>query len=557
MTHAQQHLTEQVFHFISELYAYGVREVVISPGSRSTPLAIACECHSEITTWVHPDERSAAFFALGLIKGSNRPVALVCTSGTAAANYVPAVAESHISRLPLVVLTSDRPHELREVGAPQAINQVNMFENYVRFQFDMPIADGTKHTLEANRYQLQKASQYFVGPHQGPVHFNLPFREPLTPDWSRTDLLTTHTYTLPKYQKNIDPMPIADTLKQVKGLIIVGDMQHQDVSQLLTFSTEYDLPILADPLNPIRRTKHPNVIATYDLLLRSGLEIEADFVIRVGKPVVSKKLNQWLKHTNATQILIQNSKDIEAFPKMPDYYYEMSANDFFRSLGCLESSYRKVWLKHWQQMESQAREKITYHQKQARDEAGFVSKLLDKLDASDHLFVSNSMPIRDIDNLYYERDFSIYANRGANGIDGVVSTALGMAVHKKVTLLIGDIAFYHDMNGLLMSKLNDIQMNIILVNNDGGGIFSYLPQKSSAAPHFERLFGTPTGLDFEHVAQLYQLGYKRFTDVQTFDYAELNTMSATLYEIITHRDHNYEAHQTLYEQLSEVVNVTL
>lgn len=557
MTHAQQQLTEQVFHFVSELYAYGVREVVISPGSRSTPIAIACECHPELKTWIHPDERSAAFFALGLIKGSQKPVALVCTSGTAAANYVPAVAESHISRLPLVVLTSDRPHELREVGAPQAINQVNMFENYVRFQFDMPIADGTAYTLEANRYQLQKASQYFVGPHQGPVHFNLPFREPLTPDWSRTDLLTTHKYTLPKYQKAIDPTPIQSILKQVKGLIIVGDMQHQDVSQLLTFATEYDLPILADPLNPIRRTEHPNVVATYDLLLRSGLALEADFVLRVGKPVVSKKLNQWLKQTNATQILIQNSKDIDAFPKMPDYFYEMSANDFFRSLNTLESTYRKVWLKHWQKLEIQARDIISTHQKQASDEAGYISRLLDKLDETDHLFVSNSMPIRDIDNLYFNRKFSVYANRGANGIDGVVSTALGMAVHKKVTLLIGDIAFYHDMNGLLMSKLNDIHMNIILVNNDGGGIFSYLPQKKAAGPHFERLFGTPTGLDFENTAHLYQLGYKRFTDIQSFEYAELNAMSATLYEIMTERASNYEAHQELYEKLSVVVNVTL
>ena len=557
MTHAQQQLTEQVFHFVSELYAYGVREVVISPGSRSTPIAIACECHPELKTWIHPDERSAAFFALGLIKGSHRPVALVCTSGTAAANYVPAVAESHISRLPLVVLTSDRPHELREVGAPQAINQVNMFENYVRFQFDMPLADGTSYTLEANRYQLQKASQYFVGPHQGPVHFNLPFREPLTPDWSRTDLLTTHTYTLPKYQKMIDSAPIQPILKQVKGLIIVGDMQHQDVSQLLTFATEYDLPILADPLNPIRSTSHPNVVTTYDLLLRSGLKLEADFVIRVGKPVVSKKLNQWLKRTNATQILIQNSKDIDAFPKMPDYFYEISANDFFRSLDTLESTYRKVWLKHWQKLETQARDVILNHQKHASDEASYISRLLDKLDETDHLFVSNSMPIRDIDNLYFNRKFNVYANRGANGIDGIVSTALGMAVHKKMTLLIGDIAFYHDMNGLLMAKLNNIHMNIILVNNDGGGIFSYLPQKEATGPHFERLFGTPTGLDFENTAHLYQLGYKRFTDVQSFEYVELNSVSSTLYEIMTERASNYEAHQDFYEKLSEVVNVTL
>lgn len=144
-----------------------MREVVISPGSRSTPLAIALEAHPNIKTWIHPDERSAAFFALGLIKGSQRPVAILCTSGTAAANYTPAIAESQISRIPLIVLTSDRPHELRSVGAPQAINQVNMFSNYVNFQFDMPIADGTTNMLDTIHYQMQIASQYLYGPHKG------------------------------------------------------------------------------------------------------------------------------------------------------------------------------------------------------------------------------------------------------------------------------------------------------------------------------------------------------------------------------------------------------
>ncbi|PCF87501.1 2-succinyl-5-enolpyruvyl-6-hydroxy-3-cyclohexene-1-carboxylic-acid synthase [Staphylococcus intermedius] len=553
----QRYLTEQVFHFVSELYAYGLREVVISPGSRSTPLALAFECHPHIQTWIHPDERSAAFFALGLIKGSQRPVAILCTSGTASANYVPAVAESHISRLPLIVLTSDRPHELRGVGAPQAINQVNMFQNYVRFQFDLPIADGTPNTFDVNKYQLQKASQFFDGPHQGPVHFNLPFREPLTPDLSRQDLLTSYHYERPHYQKTMDLSAILPVLKQSKGLIIVGDMQHQDISQILTFATIYDLPILADPLNGIRATQHPNVITTYDLLLRSGLDLSADFVIRVGKPVISKKLNQWLKTTDATQILVQNNADIDAFPKNPDFFFEMSANDFFRTLGDLPAAYRKMWLRQWQSMEEQARHAIKAHQKTANDEAAYVSRVLDKLGADDALFVSNSMPIRDIDNLYIDHQARIYANRGANGIDGVVSTALGMAVHKKVTLLIGDIAFYHDMNGLLMSKLNDIHMNIVLLNNDGGGIFSYLPQKESAPEHFEQLFGTPTGLNFEHVALLYDFNFKRFQDLQSFEYSHLTTMTPTLFEIVTSREANYEAHQNLYQKLSEVVNVTL
>lgn len=207
-------LTEQVFSFASELYAYGVREVVISPGSRSTPLALAFEAHPSIKTWIHPDERSAAFFALGLIKGSEKPVAILCTSGTAAANYTPAIAESQISRLPLVVLTSDRPHELRSVGAPQAINQVKMFSNYVNFQFDLPIADGSEHTIDTINYQMQIASQYLYGPHRGPIHFNLPFREPLTPDLDRVDLLTSVTKTLPHYQKSISVDDIKEILQE-------------------------------------------------------------------------------------------------------------------------------------------------------------------------------------------------------------------------------------------------------------------------------------------------------------------------------------------------------
>lgn len=329
MSNKNEALTTQVFTFASELYAYGVREVVISPGSRSTPLAIALEAHPNIKTWIHPDERSAAFFALGLIKGSQRPVAILCTSGTAAANYTPAIAESQISRIPLIVLTSDRPHELRSVGAPQAINQVNMFSNYVNFQFDMPIADGTTNMLDTIHYQMQIASQYLYGPHKGPIHFNMPFREPLTPNLDRKDLLKSETKTLPHYQKMVHVDPIKDKIEKPKGLIIVGDMQHQEVDQILTYSTVFDIPVLADPLSQLRRHNHPNVITTYDLLYRAGMDWDVDFVIRVGKPVISKKLNQWLKTTTAFQILVQNNDKIDVFPVPPDVSYEISANDFF------------------------------------------------------------------------------------------------------------------------------------------------------------------------------------------------------------------------------------
>ncbi|MCD9065797.1 2-succinyl-5-enolpyruvyl-6-hydroxy-3-cyclohexene-1-carboxylic-acid synthase [Staphylococcus pasteuri] len=556
MSNYNEALTTQVFTFASELYAYGVREVVISPGSRSTPLAIALEAHPNIKTWIHPDERSAAFFALGLIKGSERPVAILCTSGTAAANYTPAIAESQISRIPLIVLTSDRPHELRSVGAPQAINQVNMFSNYVNFQFDMPIADGTPNMLDTIHYQMQIASQYLFGPHKGPIHFNLPFREPLTPNLDRTELLKSESKTLPHYQKMIDVMPIKEKIEKDTGLIIVGDMQHQEVDQILSYATENDLPVLADPLSQLRRNNHPNIITTYDLLYRAGMDWEVDFVIRVGKPVISKKLNQWLKNTSAFQILVQNNDKIDVFPVPPDVSYEISANDFFRSLKNNQPINRKAWIEKWQTLEKQARIEINDYLQHATDEAAYVGELISKLTKQDALFVSNSMPVRDVDNLLFNSEAEIYANRGANGIDGIVSTALGMAVHKHVTLLIGDLAFYHDMNGLLMSKLNNIHLNVILLNNDGGGIFSYLPQKSSASEYFERLFGTPTGLDFEHAALLYEFNFKRFNTLSEFKDMTLSQSGAIVYEIITDREDNLQQHQILYKKLSEIINAT-
>ncbi|MBO0371297.1 2-succinyl-5-enolpyruvyl-6-hydroxy-3-cyclohexene-1-carboxylic-acid synthase [Staphylococcus capitis] len=557
MTNHSDALTQQVFTFASELYAYGVREVVISPGSRSTPLALAFEAHPKIKTWIHPDERSAAFFALGLIKGSKKPVAILCTSGTAAANYTPAIAESQISRLPLIVLTSDRPHELRSVGAPQAINQVNMFSNYVNFQFDLPIADGSTQLLDTIHYQMQIASQYLYGPHRGPIHFNMPFREPLTPDMNRVDLLTSENKTLPHYQKSIAVHDISATLQKKKGLIIVGDMQHQEVDQILKYSTIYDLPILADPLSQLRKYNHPNVITTYDLLYRAGLDLDVDFVIRVGKPVISKKLNQWLKRTSAYQILVQNNDKIDVFPTPPHISYEISANDFFRSLIEEESVQRKDWLELWQSLEQQSRIEIKDYLNHATDEAAYVGELIHKLSKEDAFFVGNSMPIRDVDNLMFETEAEVYANRGANGIDGVVSTAIGMAVHKNVTLLIGDLSFYHDMNGLLMAKLNDIHINIVLVNNDGGGIFSYLPQKDSANEYFERLFGTPTGLDFEHTALLYDFTFDRFENLIDFKYMELSAMGSHIYEVLTSREDNLQQHQILYKKLSDIVNVKL
>src|SRR5699024_4937098 len=218
---------------------------------------------------------------------------------------------------------------------------------------------------------------------------------------------------------------------------------------------------------------------------------------------------------------------------------------------------RKNWLEKWQSLEKQAHIKIKDHLRTATDESAFVANVLDKLTKDDALFVSNSMPIRDVDNLFIDCEAQVYSNRDANGIDVVVSTEIGMASHHRVTSLISDSVFYHDKNGLIMSKINDINLNTVLSNNDGGRIFSYVPQKTAAHSYFERLFGTPTGLNFEHAALLYDFTFKRFESIEMFKYAELSKFGSHIYEIMTNRDENLNQHQNLYTKLSDIINVTL
>ena len=371
------------------------------------------------------------------------------------------------------------------------------------------------------------------------------------------DWLKSEDKSVPHYQKVANLDHLKEILRKPNGLIIVGDVQHQAVDQILSYATIHDVPILADPLSQLRKQHHPNVITTYDLLYRVGLDLEPDYIIRVGKPVISKALNKWIKRTSAYQMLVQNNDAPDAFPVTPHVSYEISINDFFRQLNEVQVAHSKTWLAKWQTLEKHAKIAVRDYIAQATDESAYVASLLDKLTEDDALFVSNSMPIRDIDNLYIDCKAEVFANRGANGIDGVVSTALGMAVHRNVTLLIGDLAFYHDMNGLLMGKLNDIHMNIVLLNNDGGGIFSYLPQKTEAAPYFERLFGTPTGLDFEHAALLYDYAYTCYQSIASFKCSSLTSWQSNLYEIRTDRADNCKAHQNLYQKLDDIVNVTL
>src|SRR5699024_9155743 len=299
-----EHLTRYTAHFVEELVRSGVTDVVISPGSRSTPLAMTMVEHSSLKAWVIIDERSAAFFALGLAKATERPVAIVCTSGTAAANYFPAVVEAHYSRVPLIVLTADRPHELRDVGAPQAIEQIKLYGDYVKWFQEMALPEATSNMLNYVRSKAVRAVYLAAEGNAGPVHLNFPFREPLVPDftlenlWGKQDNLNNSYHAITTGKKELSDYQLEQIVDQLKnkkrGLIVCGPQVEKEFAQAISsLAFEWGLPILADPLSQVRSGNHfkDYVIEGYDAILRNETvrkQLKPDFIIRFGAMPVSK-----------------------------------------------------------------------------------------------------------------------------------------------------------------------------------------------------------------------------------------------------------------------------
>lgn len=548
MSHKEA-LTEQIFTLIDMLYEKGMETIVTSPGSRSTPLALAAELHPKIRTFIHPDERSAAFFALGLGKRNQSPVGMICTSGTAAANYTPAIAEAGLSHIPLVVLTSDRPAELRDVGAPQAILQNNMYQNYVRYFTELPVAESGQSQTFILDNKVRRATQFFTGLARGPVHFNVPIREPLMPDMTRTDLFT-RSLSRP-VQKTVP-----DNIESIFGDILVFLGYTDETLEDIDVLNYKNVTVVADPRQHYR-LKHKTTISSHDLIFlslsdaqKSYLAQHFDYIVRVGEPVTSKATNQFLKETAIPQIVVSEYQDIKTFPTEPACAYVGAVSDVLSRL--IQSSAEGAghqWLK---MIDAHVSDMLTKEVEQYTDEGRFTYELLNHLDSSGALFLSSSMPIRDYERYDTVKKHHVYANRGANGIDGVVSTALGMAVDGKVTLVIGDVALYHDMNGLIMAKLEQLDVTVIVFNNNGGGIFSFLPQYEHQE-HFERLFGTPLDLDFEHTAALYGFKHIKVEDINDLSNDIVNQSGRHLIEVVTDRIDNLASHQALKNDIAERV----
>ncbi len=547
MSHTES-LTKQVFTLVDELYKYGMTSLVISPGSRSTPIAIAAELHPKMKTYVHPDERGAAYFALGKIKVSKRPVGILCTSGTAAANYVPAVSEAGLSHLPLVVITSDRPHELRNVGAPQAINQTNMYQNFVRYQVELPIAENNDVTITEVKNRIIQMSMFLSGINRGPVAINIPIREPLMPDLTRTDL-----FKATKVESN-ETVTVPKNITVIKGkiLLIVGET----IESLDALEPVFNFKNVDTIMDPRQNTRVflKNAITSHDLIFShvteehiKSIEKSYDYIVRVGEPVTSKSTNQFLGKVNLPQILISEFIDVKPYPVTPNKTY---VGNITQILPCLiEESDEETNL---YKLDKKIRESIAKHVQNHDDEGRFMYEILKRIDDK-NVFLSSSMPIRDFERYDVDRRLNVYANRGANGIDGVVSSALGAATEAPTTLFIGDVAMNHDINGLLLSKLEKIDITVIVFNNNGGNIFSYLPQYQEKT-HFERLFGTPLDLDFSHAAKFYDFNYYRVETLDDLTDQMLNQSGRVMIEIMTDREDNLHQHQQLRKEVATVVH---
>ncbi|PLS01977.1 2-succinyl-5-enolpyruvyl-6-hydroxy-3-cyclohexene-1-carboxylic-acid synthase [Neobacillus cucumis] len=572
----QESLTAYIAAFVAELVLTGVTDVVVSPGSRSTPMAMVMAEHPDLNVHIHVDERSAAFFGLGIAKAKNKPVAILCTSGTAAANYFPAIVEAKYSRVPLLILTADRPHELREVGAPQAIDQLHLYGHHVKWFADMALPEKSNEMIRYARTICARAAAIATQTPAGPVHLNFPFREPLIPKMDKTlfELSERPKGYVKVHNSHLDVRDevfkeIAEFLNEKeKGIIVCGNISDEKFAKAVTsLADRLNYPILADPLSQLRSGEHEleDIIEAYDTFLRNKdakTFLKPDVVLRFGAMPVSKALTIFLKENHlADQFVVDGGggwRDPSALSTNMIFCNETIFCE--KLLTYLDTNTSPRFLEDWKKINQLTKENMTVIRDVTElSEGKLFNQLADLLPEESTLFVGNSMPIRDLDSFFLSNNKSIklMANRGANGIDGTVSTAIGAAVYtRSLYLVLGDLTFFHDLNGLIAAKLYNIDIQIIVINNNGGGIFSFLPQ-SEHPKHFELLFGTPLNIDFEHAVKMFNGQYTKIIDwdhLGTLLEQSKNQKGIHVYEINTNRDRNRDEHRDFWLSVSREIS---
>jgi len=577
--------------FVDEFVRSGMRAACTSPGSRSAPLALTLAREPRLRCYSHVDERCAGFFALGLAKASCLPVAVTCTSGTAAAELLPAAIEAREARVPLLLLTADRPPELRENGAGQAIDQLKLFGGAAKWFFEVGTHEATAERLRWMRTLACRAYAAAIKGRPGVVHLNFPLREPLVVDGPLPEDPTARADNAPYVRRR--PLSTRewghfageedlDVLRELtnsakRGVIVAGRDERAFAGwspgeAAAAFAAAAGWPLLADPLSGAR--SGAAAIAHYDALLRDErftATLAPDLILRVGDLPVSKPLRSWLAGlTDVRQVAL----DREAAWQDPDAVLSDSlALDPAAVLGPLAKAGMPAadrdWLGHWRSSDSLAAESITSALAgDALSEPRIAAELGVLLPQEATLFVASSMPVREIEAFWPVRDDPprVLCNRGANGIDGIVSSAFGAAAEDSgpVVLLIGDVALAHDIGGLLAAKRLDLKLTIVLLDNGGGGIFDFLPVAESDLARetqrnedlYTRHIATPTGLNFEDAARLYALGHERVENVADFRAALERALAcerSSIVELRGEREANTKLHRRIWGAVSEAL----
>jgi len=521
---------------VATLQKLGLNFAVICPGSRSTPLTVAFAACRDIEAIPILDERSAAFFALGIAKRSGFPVALVCTSGTAGANFYPAVIEARYSGVPLLILTADRPPELRDCHSGQTIDQLKLYGNYPNWQTELAVPSNDLGMLGYLRQNIVRAIDRSLFPVKGPVHLNIPFRDPLPPiPVPETNSIKSifdskqffSNIISPRHRVSLSPRQPVSLLEewqlQDRGIIIAGLARSQDPEKycraIASLSQFLGWPTLAEALSPVRNYAklNPNLVSTYDLILRDrnlADKLRPEIVIQLGELPTSKELRSWLDSTRSQRWIVDRSFDNFDPLHGNTIHLNTSVEELITNFISEPNNYNNSeYLNSWLNGENQVRRAIDF--KMSAIEHFFEGKiawLLSKsLPPETPIFIANSMPVRDAEFFWCPNHNKVipFFNRGANGIDGTLSTALGIAYrnNKNCVMLSGDLAFLHDTNGFLIANKFVGHLTIILINNNGGGIFEMLPIVEFDPP-FEEFFATPQNIDFAQLCATYNVEHR-------------------------------------------------
>lgn len=570
---------------IEELLRLGVEQFFISPGSRSTPFVTAIALHPAAKTCVHFDERGSAFAALGYGKAIRRPAVWVTTSGTAVANGLPSVIEAHMDGVPLILLTADRPPELRDTGANQSINQASIFSPYVRWGLDGP----TPTAEIPPAYVLTSIDQAVYSSRTsgtGPVHINWMFREPLVPrptgeefgeylqgikHWiDGTSPYTNYKNTLKNLTPNSQQFEKGQSYPtDHKGLVIAGRLKTKEEGVWVKkVAASMRWPLYADISSQIRLRLGETEIGTallspllFTPSTRAHLP-KPTTVIQFGKIPTSKHLLSWINSVNPSEYLV-----IDNSPERIDPFHSVSTridadvSEFcrtFLSLNSAESQSSQRWIEQWEAVSERTISNLEnyWSENDVLSEPLVARTISEEIKADSILVIGNSMPIRDIDSFatYHGAQVSIVTNRGASGIDGTIATAVGasIAMNKPVTVVLGDLALLHDLNSLAIARHVNAPFVVIVINNNGGGIFSFLPI-SKFADVFEPFFGTPNDVTFDGAANMFDASYYKPSTVNEFRSTYSQAMESegfSLIEIETDRKENLEIHKEIERHIS-------